>query len=1229
MHDCLFRYIKKCGATFSLLILTITSVFAQLKQNTLPIQHPNLTSFSNPSQHGLKGTAVEMAQKMVEVVEKRTANSRYFRDKDSAGKFYSIQSLGTINYYKNGAWQVIDTKLRSNKNGLITADNQENPVGFDTKKQASFIVNKNQPIYFNQWELYGEQNGKHTLLATANWQHYSAGDDGLYITQIFPGIDAEMLVQRGAIKTNFIVGKNEFPQYDQLIFKDRFNDANRTGRFSQKTLSVQTQPIEYVSNNSKLIVEPAYLYSEGKMDETYSVLSSATSANEFSFAVPANYLFKYLPNGRVIIDPLVSSTGSLDTLDITGSRNCGSESNTCEYTLNVNTPAKTTLTSVSWKFGYFATKDMTEGWFEITSGSCRTGFYTVENNTSPTQKVPGTVSTRGAWIQSTSLLSCMPAPSCNAVSVPFKLRFYNTNCTAALVCSKEFIKASEPLQIMIEGHTLETISTTASATDICAGTPSTLTTVGRYGVPPYTYTWSNGAGSSNTASVSPTATTTYTATITDQCANTSTGTATVAIKPSPVISAATSNSPVCEGSILQINTPDIAGASFAWTGPNGFTSTTANNSINNTTIAAAGVYTVIATQNGCASKPVSVTATVDAIAAPTVNITTSNTTICAGTNATFTASASNAGSAPSYQWQVNGANVGTNNDTFSSSSLANGSVVSCIVTSNAVCSTTPTATSDQIIMVVNAIVTPTVTIAASSTTICAGNPVTFTATTTNGGNTPTFQWKLNGANVGTNSNQFNSSALVNGDVISCEITGNAPCSVNPTATSNNITLIVNPLLVSTIKITASDTAVCTNTSVSFLAATTNAGAQPVYQWKVNGINVGGNSNSYSSNSLAKNDQVSCQLTSSVGCPSVPTVLSNIIAMDVSDPITPSIQINTADTNVCLGTSTLFTAIITNGGNLPKYQWLLNGTNVGTNSATYTNASLKTGDKISCILTSNATCSTSPTAVSNILTIKVNTEVLPTISIVADTTETCFGLPVTFTASTTNEGNSPVFGWHINGLNTSGDSKVFTTSDLTDGASVVAILFPQGIGCLATNTIVSNAIKIKINPVPVVNAGNDTMIFRGNGFRLNGQASGDITSYEWTPPTYLSSTTIRNPSTFPQTTITYTLKATGAGNCTASDTIRIKVLTKIEVPNAFSPNGDGINDTWNITGLAEYDGATLEVFDRYGQPILKSIGYNKPWDGTKNGKPLPVATYYYIITPQNGLQPTTGSVTIIR
>jgi gliding motility-associated-like protein len=141
--------------------------------------------------------------------------------------------------------------------------------------------------------------------------------------------------------------------------------------------------------------------------------------------------------------------------------------------------------------------------------------------------------------------------------------------------------------------------------------------------------------------------------------------------------------------------------------------------------------------------------------------------------------------------------------------------------------------------------------------------------------------------------------------------------------------------------------------------------------------------------------------------------------------------------------------------------------------------------------------------------------------------------------------------------------------------------------------------------------------------------GNNLSYLWTPSTYLDNPTLVNPICSAPDDITYTLQLTGDGGCTVSKDIFILVLKPPKAPNAFSPNGDGINDTWKIQYLDRYPDATVDVFDRYGQLVYQAINYTIPWDGTNKGKPLPIGTYYYIINPKNGKPTISGSVTILK
>jgi gliding motility-associated-like protein len=168
------------------------------------------------------------------------------------------------------------------------------------------------------------------------------------------------------------------------------------------------------------------------------------------------------------------------------------------------------------------------------------------------------------------------------------------------------------------------------------------------------------------------------------------------------------------------------------------------------------------------------------------------------------------------------------------------------------------------------------------------------------------------------------------------------------------------------------------------------------------------------------------------------------------------------------------------------------------------------------------------------------------------------------------------------------------------------------------------------PYPHLNLGPDFKILEGGTALIRPAfVFGNKLTYLWKPALYLNSDTAAVPRTTPLGDVTYILELTGQGGCMVTDDIFIKLLLAPEVPNAFSPNGDGINDNWDIKYLESYPGATIDVYNRYGQAVFKSLGYDKAWNGQYNGSPLPIGTYYYIINPKNGRKIITGSVTIIK
>ncbi len=260
-----------------------------------------------------------------------------------------------------------------------------------------------------------------------------------------------------------------------------------------------------------------------------------------------------------------------------------------------------------------------------------------------------------------------------------------------------------------------------------------------------------------------------------------------------------------------------------------------------------------------------------------VTISASANQVCVGTQVIFTATPVNGGIVPVYQWKVNGVNAGVNNPSFSYAPL-NNDVVTCQVTSNAICTTGNPATSNAITMVVNPNLPVSLSIAASANPVCVGTSVTYTATPTNGGSAPLFQWKVNGVNAGVNNPSF-SYVPLNNDVVTCQVTSNAICTTGNPATSNAITMVVNPNLPVSLSIAASANPVCVGTSVTYTATPTNGGSAPLFQWKVNGVNVGTNSPSFSNIPL-NNDVVTCVMTSNASCIIGNPATSNAITITV-------------------------------------------------------------------------------------------------------------------------------------------------------------------------------------------------------------------------------------------------------------------------------------------------------------------------------------------------------------
>ena len=238
---------------------------------------------------------------------------------------------------------------------------------------------------------------------------------------------------------------------------------------------------------------------------------------------------------------------------------------------------------------------------------------------------------------------------------------------------------------------------------------------------------------------------------------------------------------------------------------------------------------------------------------------------------------------------------------------------------------------------------------------------------------------------------------------------------------------------------------------------------------------------------------------------------------------------------------------------------------------------------------------------------------------------CIGAPVPMLAATNGSGAS--FTWSpASGLSAANIANPVATVNGNTTYTVTALLN----GCTRNKTVV-----IRTKPNPVVNAGPDKTIVEGDSHTFEGTGPAGTQLITWTPSTGMNGANTYTPSVKPNGTTTYTMTVRDNQSCTSSDNVVITVLPYcLKVMDAFTPNGDGQNDTWVVTnnGGSCTKQVYVTVFNRYGNIVYKDDNYANKWDGRYDGKPVADGTYYYVITYRliNGASVTVkGDVTILR
>lgn len=256
------------------------------------------------------------------------------------------------------------------------------------------------------------------------------------------------------------------------------------------------------------------------------------------------------------------------------------------------------------------------------------------------------------------------------------------------------------------------------------------------------------------------------------------------------------------------------------------------------------------------------------------------------------------------------------------------------------------------------------------------------------------------------------------------------------------------------------------------------------------------------------------------------------------------------------------------------------------------------------------------------TIAFSPEIL-NLNIPNPTVESCVSSPYDLGSSLVTSGSSPglSFAYFTDPslLNYLGTPRAITTS------GTYYIKATNAAGCIVTKPV-----KLIMDAYPVFVVKEPAPVNRPETVNLFSYISGNTTGTSFSY-WYDSATTkpIPNPDAINMNGVYY-IKGTTAGGCYKVTAVKVVINEAIITPpNAFSPNADGIHDVWEIPLLNLYPDCIVEVYNRLGQQLFRSVGYGKPWDGTYNGINQPVGTYYYVIKTRYDLPPVGGSVTIVR
>ena len=260
---------------------------------------------------------------------------------------------------------------------------------------------------------------------------------------------------------------------------------------------------------------------------------------------------------------------------------------------------------------------------------------------------------------------------------------------------------------------------------------------------------------------------------------------------------------------------------------------------------------------------------------------------------------------------------------------------------------------------------------------------------------------------------------------------------------------------------------------------------------------------------------------------------------------------------------------------------------------------------------------------------------------ADTVNVCEGntTTYTFTGDVSSVYQSPVFQWQISrdtgktwqDIQGATGTSYLRLPTVTPGSYQYRFtVVDKSASGITSCRIASNLLIINVHSFPVADAGPDRVYIKGYPVTITATATGENISYSWSPSLYMSDPTSLSPVVTPPVDIVYTLSVQSAFSCTSKDDMKVKAVGGLFIPNAFTPNGDGINDRWNIPYLDIGFDADVKVFNRWGGIVYHASAAKVSWDGTLDNIPQPSGVYIYVITFKDLILPEIkGVLTLIR